>query len=75
MGQPPDMYTCASASVLPGQMPESIPAAPDTLWNTRYQDAALKQLRRSGFDVREGDVQRLSPLGHDHIIFPRVHPN
>jgi hypothetical protein len=37
------------------------------LWNTRYQDAALKQLRRSGFDVREGDVQRLSPLGHDHI--------
>ncbi len=37
------------------------------LWNTRYQDAALNQLRRSGFDVRDDDVQRLSPLGHDHI--------
>jgi len=37
------------------------------LWNTRYQDAALDQLRRSGFDVRDKDVRRLSPLGHDHI--------
>jgi len=37
------------------------------LWNTRYQDAALNQLRRTGFDVRDDDVQRLSPLGHDHI--------
>jgi TnpA family transposase len=37
------------------------------LWNTCYQDAALNQLRRSGLDVRDDDVQRLSPLGHDHI--------
>ncbi len=37
------------------------------LWNTRYQDAALNQLRHSGFDVRDDDVQRLSPLGYDHI--------
>ncbi len=37
------------------------------LWNTRYQDAALNQLRRGGFDVRNEDVQRLSPLGYDHI--------
>jgi TnpA family transposase len=37
------------------------------LWNTRYQDAALHQLRRTGFDVRDDDVQRLSPLGYDHI--------
>jgi hypothetical protein len=37
------------------------------LWNTRYQDAALNQLRRSGFDVRDDDAQRLSPLGYDHI--------
>jgi len=37
------------------------------LWNTRYQAAALNQLRRSGFDVRDDDIQRLSPLGHDHI--------
>jgi Tn3 transposase DDE domain len=36
-------------------------------WNTRYQDAALTQLRRDGFDVRDDDIQRLSPLGHDHI--------
>jgi len=37
------------------------------LWNTRYQATALNQLRRSGFDVRDDDIQRLSPLGHDHI--------
>ena len=37
------------------------------LWNTRYQDAALNQLLRGGFDVRDEDVQRLSPLGHEHI--------
>ncbi len=37
------------------------------LWNTRYQDAALAQLRRDGHDVRDDDVRRLSPLGHDHI--------
>lgn len=37
------------------------------LWNTRYQDAALNQLRRGGFDVRDDDVKRLSPLGHEHI--------
>jgi len=37
------------------------------LWNTRYQDAALNQLRRNGFDVLDDDIRRLSPLGHDHI--------
>jgi len=37
------------------------------LWNTRYQNAALDQLRRDGHDVRDDDVRRLSPLGHDHI--------
>ena len=37
------------------------------LWNTRYQDAALTQLRRDGFNVRDDDIQRLSPLGYDHI--------
>lgn len=37
------------------------------LWNTRYQDAALTQLRRDGFDVRDDNIQRLSPLGYDHI--------
>ena len=37
------------------------------LWNTIYMDAALKQLRKEGFPVRDEDVARLSPLGHEHI--------
>lgn len=37
------------------------------LWNTIYMDAALVQLRAEGFDVRDEDVARLSPLGHEHI--------
>jgi|SRR5665213_1539724 len=37
------------------------------LWNTIYMDAALRQLRSEGFDVREADEARLSPLGHDYI--------
>jgi hypothetical protein len=30
-------------------------------------DAALAQLRAERFDVRDDDVARLSPLGHEHI--------
>ena len=30
-------------------------------------DAALDQLRAEGFEVRDDDVARLSPLGHGHI--------
>jgi TnpA family transposase len=37
------------------------------LWNTIYMDAALDQLRAEGFDVRDDDVARLSPLGFEHI--------
>lgn len=37
------------------------------LWNTIYMDAALNQLRAEGFDVRNEDIARLSPLGFDHI--------
>ena len=37
------------------------------LWNTVYMDAALNQLRTGGFDVRDDDISRLSPLGFDHI--------
>jgi len=37
------------------------------LWNTIYMDAALSELRDEGFGVREDDVARLSPLGHEHI--------
>ena len=37
------------------------------LWNTIYMDAALDQLRAEGFDVRDEDMARLSPLGHEHV--------
>jgi TnpA family transposase len=37
------------------------------LWNTVYMDAALARLRADGFDVRQEDVARLTPLGHNHI--------
>ncbi|HUN71664.1 MAG TPA: Tn3 family transposase [Steroidobacteraceae bacterium] len=37
------------------------------LWNTIYMDAALDQVRAEGFNVRDEDVARLSPLGFDHI--------
>lgn len=37
------------------------------LWNTIYMDAALDQLRSEGVDVRDEDVARMSPLGHEHI--------
>jgi len=37
------------------------------LWNTIYMDAVLAQLRIEGFDVRDADVARLSPLAHEHI--------
>ena len=30
-------------------------------------DAALAELRAEGFDVRDEDVARLSPLGHGHL--------
>ena len=32
-----------------------------------YLDAALNQLRAEGFEVRDEDTARLSPLGFDHI--------
>jgi TnpA family transposase len=37
------------------------------LWNTRYLDAALAQVRASGLTVKPEDVERLSPLLIDHI--------
>jgi hypothetical protein len=30
-------------------------------------DAALAQLRIEGFPIRDEDVARLTPLGHEHI--------
>ncbi|MCC5468645.1 Tn3 family transposase [Pelosinus baikalensis] len=37
------------------------------LWNTRYMAIALDALRKEGKTIDEADVQRLSPLGFDHI--------
>ena len=37
------------------------------LWNTSYMEVALNQLRAEGFEVRDEDVARLSPLLHEHI--------
>ena len=37
------------------------------LWNTRYIELALNNLRRDGESVDEADIQRLSPVGHEHI--------
>ena len=39
------------------------------LWNTLYMEAALNQLRGEGFEVKEEDVARLSPLIYKHINF------
>ncbi|AQW50738.1 Tn3 family transposase [Streptomyces violaceusniger] len=37
------------------------------LFNTRYMNAAVNQLRADGFDVRDEDVARLSPFVWHHI--------
>jgi TnpA family transposase len=37
------------------------------LWNTRYMDAALAQLRASDYPLRDEDIARLSPLGFKHL--------
>jgi hypothetical protein len=38
------------------------------LWNTIYMDAALAQLRKQGYPVRDEDVARLSPFVHERHI-------
>ena len=37
------------------------------LWNTTYMDAAIDELKVEGFDVRDEDIARLSPLSHGHL--------
>ncbi len=37
------------------------------LWNTRYMERALRQLQRYGLDIQPEDIERLSPLGFQHI--------
>ena len=39
------------------------------LWNTIYMDAALTQLRKEGYLVRDEDVARLSPFIHKFQIY------
>lgn len=39
------------------------------LWNTRYMNAAIEHLKSTGFDVRDEDIERLSPLVSHHINF------
>jgi TnpA family transposase len=41
------------------------------LWNTIYMDAALQQLRREGFEVRDEDVTRLGSL-HESVLSVRL---
>lgn len=38
-----------------------------TLWNTRYLDAAVTELRTQGRQIHDEDIARLSPLGHAHL--------
>ena len=37
------------------------------LWNTYYIDAAINQLQKEDWDIKEEDKARLSPLSHSHI--------
>src|ERR1043165_5787580 len=37
------------------------------LWNTRYIERALAQLEQLGLDVRPEDIERIWPLGFQHI--------
>ncbi len=37
------------------------------LWNTRYMERALEHVRHNGVDVHWEDIERISPLGHEHI--------
>ncbi len=37
------------------------------LWNTLYTNRALEDMRARGMKIESSDVERLSPLGYDHI--------
>ena len=39
------------------------------LWNTIYMEEALKYLQQRGFEAKEEDTARLSPLLYEHINF------
>lgn len=37
------------------------------VWNTRYITASLDAIRENGVEIDNEDIQRLSPVGHEHI--------
>jgi hypothetical protein len=37
------------------------------LWNAQYLDDAIVHLRAIGHAITDGDLQRVSPLQHEHI--------
>jgi TnpA family transposase len=37
------------------------------LWNTRYIERTLTQIEQTGLDIRSEDVERIWPLGFQHI--------
>ncbi len=37
------------------------------LWNAQYLDDAITHLRATGHDIADEDIERLSPLQHEHI--------
>jgi TnpA family transposase len=37
------------------------------LWNTMYMNKAIEYLKANGLEIRDKDIQRLTPLGFDHI--------
>jgi hypothetical protein len=37
------------------------------LWNAQYLDDAIVHLRATGHDIPDEDLQRVSPLQHEHI--------
>ena len=37
------------------------------LWNTYYMDAGLNHLRSEGWEIKDEDLARLSPLAYSHI--------
>jgi hypothetical protein len=42
------------------------------LWNAQYLDDAIGHLRATGHDIADEDVERLSPLQHEHIKMPII---
>jgi TnpA family transposase len=37
------------------------------LWNTLYMNKAIEHLRATGIEVRDEDIERLTPLGYEYI--------